>query len=58
MNDLSFGRWLKRKRKALDITQAELASQVFCSAATIRKIETKERRPAAQIAGRLAPSWA
>ena len=54
MNDLSFGRWLKRKRKALDITQAELASQVFCSAATIRKLEAEERRPSAQIAERLA----
>ncbi len=54
MNDQSFGYWLKRKRKALDLTQAELASQVFCSAASIRKIEAEERRPSTQIAGRLA----
>ena len=50
----SFGDWLKRKRKALDLTQAELASQVGCSAAAIRKLEAEERRPSAQIAERLA----
>jgi predicted ATPase/DNA-binding XRE family transcriptional regulator len=50
----SFGDWLKRKRKVLDFTQAELASQVGCSAAAIRKLEAEERRPSAQIAERLA----
>ena len=50
----SFGDWLKRKRKALDFTQAELASQVGCSAAAIRKLEAEERRPSMQIAERLA----
>jgi predicted ATPase/transcriptional regulator with XRE-family HTH domain len=50
----SFGDWLKRKRRALDLTQAELASQVGCSAAAIRKLEAEERRPSAQIAERLA----
>src|SRR5690242_16279102 len=50
----SFGDWLKRKRKVLDLTQAELASQVGCSAAAIRKLEAEERRPSAQIAERLA----
>jgi predicted ATPase/transcriptional regulator with XRE-family HTH domain len=50
----SFGDWLKRKRKALDLTQAELANQVGCSAAAIRKLEAEERRPSAQIAERLA----
>lgn len=54
MQSHSFGDWLKRKRKALDLTQAELADQVGCSAAAIRKIEAEERRPSAQIVGRLA----
>lgn len=53
MHDKSFGYWLKRKRKALDLTQAELASQVFCSAATIRKMEADERRPSKAIIERL-----
>ncbi|HEY6018693.1 MAG TPA: tetratricopeptide repeat protein, partial [Candidatus Paceibacterota bacterium] len=50
----SFGYWLKRSRKALDLTQAELANQVGCSSETIRKIEAEERRPSAQIVERLA----
>ncbi len=50
----SFGDWLKRRRKALDLTQAALADQVGCSAAAIRKIEAEERRPSLQIAERLA----
>jgi predicted ATPase/DNA-binding XRE family transcriptional regulator len=54
----SFGDWLKRRRKALDLTQAELANQVGCSAAAIRKLEAEERRPSAQIAERLAEIFA
>jgi len=54
MDEPSFGYWLKRKRKARDLTQAELANQVFCSLATIRKIEAQERRPSRMIAERLA----
>jgi predicted ATPase/DNA-binding XRE family transcriptional regulator len=58
MQPHSFGDWLKHRRKALDLTQAELASQVGCSAAAIRKIEAEERRPSAQIAERLAEIFA
>ena len=50
----SFGNWLKNRRKAHDLTQAELADQVGCSAAAIRKLEAEERRPSAQIVERLA----
>ncbi|HET9907571.1 MAG TPA: helix-turn-helix domain-containing protein, partial [Anaerolineales bacterium] len=50
----SFGNWLKIRRKARDLTQAELANQVGCSAAAIRKLEAEERRPSAQIVERLA----
>ena len=45
----SFGVWLRQRRKALDLTQAELADQVGCSAAVIRKFEANERRPSKQI---------
>lgn len=51
MDNPSFGLWLKRRRKYLDLTQAELANQVGCSAAMIRKIEAEERRPSAQLIG-------
>ena len=50
----SFGNWLKTRRKARDLTQSELAEQVGCSAAAIRKLEAEERRPSAQIVQRLA----
>jgi predicted ATPase/transcriptional regulator with XRE-family HTH domain len=47
---LSFGQWLKQRRKALDITQEELANRLGCSRTAIQKIETGERRPSRQIA--------
>jgi predicted ATPase/transcriptional regulator with XRE-family HTH domain len=50
----SFGAWLQRRRKTLDITQADLARQVGCSAELIRKIEADARRPSRQVATRLA----
>jgi predicted ATPase/transcriptional regulator with XRE-family HTH domain len=46
----SFGYWIKRRRKALDITQEELTQQVGCSVSTIVKIEADERRPSRQMA--------
>jgi len=51
---LSFGLWLQKRRKALDLTQSELAQQVACSTILLRKIEAEERRPSKQIAERLA----
>src|SRR5438034_4779081 len=51
---LSFGAWLKRRRKALDLTQADLARLVGCAVVSIRKIEADEQRPSRQIAVRLA----
>lgn len=41
----SFGYWLRRRRKALDLTQVALAQKVSCSQAAIKKIEAGERRP-------------
>ena len=52
--DLSFGPWLKQRRKALDLTQHDLAQRVGCSAETIRKIEADRLRPSRQIAELLA----
>ncbi len=50
----SFGYWLRRRRKALDLTQEALAQRVCCSGFTIRKIEADERRPSRRLAERLA----
>jgi len=49
-----FGEWLKERRKALDLTQAELAERAGCSAPGLRKIETGERRPSKELAALLA----
>lgn len=49
-----FGEWLKRRRKALDMTQDELAQRAGCSASALRKIETGERRPSKQLSALLA----
>ena len=54
MAEVSFGEWLKRRRKAGGLTQEQLARQVNCSTITLRKIEAEERRPSAQIVERLA----
>lgn len=47
--DYSFGTWVKRRRKALDLTQQELAQRVGCSLSLIFKIESDERRPSRQV---------
>lgn len=52
--DASFGHWLSLRRKALRLTQAELAQHVGCAVVTLRKIEADERRPSRQIAELLA----
>jgi transcriptional regulator with XRE-family HTH domain len=50
----TFGAWLKQQRKALDITQDDLAERIGCSIQAIRKIESGERRPSRQVAELLA----
>src|SRR5260221_6294864 len=50
----SFGYWLRRRRKALDLTQDALARKAGCALGTLKKIETDERRPSRQLAERLA----
>jgi predicted ATPase/transcriptional regulator with XRE-family HTH domain len=51
---VTFGEWLKRRRKALDLTQDELAQRAGCSVGALRKIEGGERRPSKQLAELLA----
>src|SRR5881398_1054773 len=54
----SFGRMVRERRRALDLTQDELARRVGCAPVTIRKIEYDELRPSQQIAERLAMALA
>ena len=50
----SFGIWVRRRRKALDLTQGALAQQAGCAEVTIRKLEADALRPSREIAERLA----
>lgn len=50
----SLGYWVRRRRKALDLTQDDLAHRVGCAVITLRKIEADERRPSRLMAERLA----
>jgi transcriptional regulator with XRE-family HTH domain len=52
--EYSLGTWIRRRRKALDLTQKELAERVGCSISLIFKLESDERRPSRQIAELLA----
>ncbi len=51
---LTFGEWVAKRRKALDLTQEALARLVGCSHSAIRKIESGDRRPSRQVAELLA----
>ena len=51
---VSFGAWLKHRRKALHLTQDALARQVGCAVVTIEKLEADARRPSTAVAERLA----
>lgn len=50
----SFGTWVRTRRRAVDLTQAELADRVACATVTVRKIESDERRPSRQLAEAMA----
>lgn len=50
----TFGEWLRRRRKVLDLTQAELAARVPCAKGTIRRLEADDLQPSKQLAEQLA----
>ena len=55
MTDRSnFGQWLRQRRKALGLTQAELAQRAGCAQVTLRKIEAGDLAPSAPLAASLA----
>jgi transcriptional regulator with XRE-family HTH domain len=51
---ITFGDWLRQRRKELGIAQEELADRVGLSFAMLRKLESGERRPSSQVAALLA----
>jgi predicted ATPase/transcriptional regulator with XRE-family HTH domain len=52
--EVSFGAWLGKRRKMLDLTRERLAQCAGCSVSALRKIENDERRPSRQLAELLA----
>ena len=50
----TFGEWLQQQRNQRRLTRQEFAERVGCSISMLRKIETDERRPSAQIAELIA----
>ena len=55
MNDPQpFTQWIKRLRRARDLTKEAVADEVGCATETIRSIETGKRRPSRELAERLA----
>ena len=52
--EVTFGQIVKTRRRALGLTQEELARRVGCASVTLRKIEYDDLRPSVQIAERLA----
>lgn len=51
--DNAFGALVRRRRRALDLTQRQLAERVSCSEDMVRKIEADLRRPSRWLAERL-----
>lgn len=54
LTSASFGAWVRRRRRALDLTQTQLGDLAACTESAIRKIESDDRRPSLRIAERLA----
>jgi WD40 repeat protein/serine/threonine protein kinase/DNA-binding XRE family transcriptional regulator len=49
----TFGRWLRMRRRELDLSREALARQIGCAVVTLKKIEADERRPSRPFAERL-----
>src|SRR6185503_15811910 len=48
--EISFGEWLRQRRRMLDLTQQALADQVGCARITLRRIESGGRKPSKELA--------
>ena len=47
---VSFGKWLRQKRRALDLTQEAFADQAGCARITLRRIESDALKPSKELA--------
>ena len=49
-DEISFGTWLRQRRRILDLTQQALADQVGCARITLRRIEADALKPSKELA--------
>jgi transcriptional regulator with XRE-family HTH domain len=49
--ELSFGVWLRKQRRALDLSRKVFANQVGCAEVTLRRIEAGILKPSKELAG-------
>lgn len=47
---ISFGIWLRKRRRALDLTQKGFADQVGCAEITVRRMEADAYKPSTELA--------
>src|SRR5512134_2253819 len=47
---LSFGTWLRKQRRALDLSRQAFADQVGCAEVTLRRIEAGTLKPSKELA--------
>jgi predicted ATPase/DNA-binding NarL/FixJ family response regulator/transcriptional regulator with XRE-family HTH domain len=57
-SSITFGQWLRRRRRALRLTQATLAKHVGYTEATLQKLEQDLRRPSHALVSLLADALA
>lgn len=48
--EISFGQWLRQRRRMLDLTQQGLADEVGCARITLRRIESGALKPSKELA--------
>jgi transcriptional regulator with XRE-family HTH domain len=47
--EISFGAWLRKQRRALDLSQQAFADQVGCAEVTLRRIEAGRLKPSQEL---------
>jgi non-specific serine/threonine protein kinase len=50
LEPISFGTWLRQRRRALDLTQKAFADRVGCAEITVRRMEADEYKPSNELA--------
>jgi len=50
LESISFGTWLRQKRRALDLTQKAFGDQIGCAEITVRRMEADDYKPSTTLA--------